>query len=37
MPVASVTVFEWKKAGPLLVRLGDVSHLPPHLAEAEGT
>jgi alpha-ribazole phosphatase len=36
-PVASVTVFEFKKSGPLLARLGDVSHLPPELASAEGT
>lgn len=36
-PVASVTVFEFKPSGPLLVRLGDVSHLPPELAAAEGT
>lgn len=37
MPVASVTMFEWRPAGPLLHRLGDVSHLPPELAAAEGS
>jgi probable phosphoglycerate mutase len=36
-PVASVTVWEFKKSGPLLARLGDVSHLPPELQSAEGT
>jgi probable phosphoglycerate mutase len=36
-PVASVTVWDFKKSGPLLARLGDVSHLPPELQAAEGT
>jgi probable phosphoglycerate mutase len=36
-PVASVSIVEWKASGPLLARLGDVSHLPPELAGAEGT
>lgn len=36
-PVASLTVWHWKASGPLLARLGDVSHLPPELQNAEGT
>ncbi len=36
-PVASVTAFELRATGPLLLRLGDVSHLSPELASAEGT
>jgi probable phosphoglycerate mutase len=36
-PVASITAFEFKKSGPLLIKLGDVSHLPPELASLDGT
>lgn len=36
-PVAAVTRFELRKSGPLLTMLGDTSHLPAHLREAEGT
>lgn len=36
-PVAAVTRFAIEKRGPLLVQLGDVSHLPPELRDAEGT
>jgi probable phosphoglycerate mutase len=36
-PVAAVTRFEIKPAGPLLTLLGDVSHLPPALGNLEGT
>ena len=36
-PVCAVSMFEIKKTGPLLVRLGDVSHLPEELVNAEGT
>jgi probable phosphoglycerate mutase len=35
--VAAVSVIDWKKTGPLLQVLGDVSHLPPELRDAEGT
>ena len=36
-PVAAVTSFEIRPSGPLLVRLGDTSHLPPELHGLEGT
>jgi alpha-ribazole phosphatase len=36
-PVAAVTRFEIRKTGPLLVALGDVSHLPAALRDIEGT
>ncbi len=36
-PVAAVTSFELKETGPRLLSLGDVSHLPPDLRDAEGT
>lgn len=35
--VAAVTVFDFKKRGPMLRMLGDRSHLPPDLREVEGT
>jgi len=36
-PVASVTIIDIKKNGPMLRVLGDTSHLPAELAAAEGT
>ena len=36
-PVAALTRFEIRKSGALLTSLGDVSHLPAHLRELEGT
>jgi probable phosphoglycerate mutase len=36
-PVAAVSRFDIGPTGPMLVRLGDVSHLPPELQRAEGT
>ncbi len=36
-PVASITAFEFKKSGPRLIKLGDVSHLPAELAALDGT
>lgn len=36
-PVGALTVFDFKKRGPLLRMLGDRSHLPPNLRELEGT
>jgi alpha-ribazole phosphatase len=35
--VCAVSVIDWKKTGPLLQTLGDVSHLPPDLLAADGT
>jgi probable phosphoglycerate mutase len=35
--VAAVSIVELKKSGPLLQVLGDTSHLPPELRDAEGT
>jgi probable phosphoglycerate mutase len=35
--VAAVSRFEMKKSGPMLVSLGDVSHLPAELRNIEGT
>jgi probable phosphoglycerate mutase len=35
--VAAVSRFEMKKTGPMLVSLGDVSHLPADLRDIEGT
>ena len=37
MPVASLTIIDFKKVGPMLRLLGDTSHLPPELAASEGT
>ncbi len=36
-PVGAVSCVTFKKAGPLLERLGDVSHLPPSLLALDGT
>lgn len=36
-PVAAVTRFDVRPSGAMLALLGDVSHLPPELREAEGT
>ncbi len=36
-PVASLTALEFQETGPLLVLLGDVSHLPAHLQGIRGT
>lgn len=36
-PVAGVSLFEMKPTGPLMKRMGDVSHLPVELQNAEGT
>jgi probable phosphoglycerate mutase len=36
-PVGALTVFDFKKRGPLLRMLGDRSHLPPELRDLEGT
>jgi broad specificity phosphatase PhoE len=36
-PVAAVSRFDIGPTGPMLVRLGDVSHLSPELRDAEGT
>lgn len=36
-PVAAVSRFEIKKNGPMLVALGDISHLPADLRNLEGT
>jgi probable phosphoglycerate mutase len=36
-PVGALTVFDFKNRGPLLRMLGDRSHLPPSLRDAEGT
>jgi probable phosphoglycerate mutase len=36
-PVGAVSAVTFKKSGPLLERLGDVSHLPPGLLALEGT
>jgi len=36
-PVGALTVFDFKKHGPLLRMLGDRSHLPPALRDVEGT
>jgi probable phosphoglycerate mutase len=33
-PVGALTVFDFKDSGPLLQKLGDVSHLPPELVDA---
>ncbi len=35
--VGAVSVVQMKKSGPLLETLGDISHLPPELRDAEGT
>jgi probable phosphoglycerate mutase len=35
--VAAVSVVEWRKTGPLVKVLGDVSHLPPALLLGDGT
>ncbi|MBE9075798.1 histidine phosphatase family protein [Romeria aff. gracilis LEGE 07310] len=37
MPVAAISVVRFDKYGPMLQRLGDRSHLPPELANREGT
>jgi broad specificity phosphatase PhoE len=36
-PVAALSEFEMRTTGPMLVRSGDISHLPPDLQTAEGT
>jgi len=35
--VGAISVVSFKKSGPMLERLGDVSHLPPELLESDGT
>jgi broad specificity phosphatase PhoE len=36
-PVGAISVVSFKKSGPMVERLGDVSHLPPELLESDGT
>jgi probable phosphoglycerate mutase len=36
VPVASLSAVEFRDSGPLVTRLGDVSHLPAHLRETAG-
>jgi len=36
-PVAALTRFQIKKTGPLLIELGDISHMPPELRGLDGT
>ena len=35
--VCGLSIVDWKKAGPMLTRMGDVSHLPPELLAGDGT